>query len=486
MAGIRKKLKAIKKRLCRLVSKTPKRKFYYGFFSKYCRLRPKWVLIESFHGQTVSDSGLVLAQEIARLYPGQYRVFYATEDKKKHQAFVDAAGLQVELVDVTTFRYTRILACAQHIFSNASLPIYFIKRPGQVYMQTWHGTPLKTLGKQMRMGIESMYNVQHNFLQADYLTQPNAFTRDVILRDYNLEPLYTGKVVIVDDYFRLLNMVDKRPEVKLMQLWHACGAFKTFGFTRLGKAGGPKQTDPNHRMYDVAIVSSAEIAKHYAEGFGLSDDKVLATGIPRTDIFMDPQYAQTVQDRFYAKYPQLRDKRIILFAPTFRGNGQMSAYYPADAFHVDEFMEALPADTALLIKYHPFCPERPVIPEGYKDRVLDLSDEDELNDLLFVTDLLITDYSSVVFEASLLDIPMLFYAFDLFDYISKRDFYYDFESFVPGKIVFSQRELTEAIVAGDFESEKVPPFKTKFFDHLDGRSSRRVADLILRFIGEKE
>lgn len=295
----------------------------------------------------------------------------------------------------------------------------------------------------------------------------------------------SSKVVIVDDYFRLLNMVDKRPEVKLMQLWHACGAFKTFGFTRLGKAGGPKQTDPNHRMYDVAIVSSAEIAKHYAEGFGLSDDKVLATGIPRTDIFMDPQYAQTVQDRFYAKYPQLRDKRIILFAPTFRGNGQMSAYYPADAFHVDEFMEAMPANTALLIKYHPFCPERPVIPEDYKDRVLDLSDEDELNDLLFVTDLLITDYSSVVFEASLLDIPMLFYAFDLFDYISKRDFYYDFESFVPGKIVFSQRELTEAIVAGDFESEKVPPFKTKFFDHLDGRSSRRVADLILRFIGEK-
>ena len=95
MAGIRKKFKAIKKRLCRLVSKTPKRKFYYGFFSKYCRLRPKWVLIESFHGQTVSDSGLVLAQEIARLYPGQYRVFYATEDNKKHQAFVDAAGLQV-------------------------------------------------------------------------------------------------------------------------------------------------------------------------------------------------------------------------------------------------------------------------------------------------------------------------------------------------------------------------------------------------------
>ena len=118
--------------------------------------------------------------------------------------------------------------------------------------------------------------------------------------------------------------------------------------------------------------------------------------------------------------------------------------------------------------------------DGQTD-VIDLTE----NDLLFITDLLITDYSSVVFEASLLDIPMLFYAFDLFDYISKRDFYYDFESFVPGKIVFSQRELTEAIVAGDFESEKVPPFKTKFFDHLDGRYSRRVADLLLRFIAEE-
>lgn len=295
----------------------------------------------------------------------------------------------------------------------------------------------------------------------------------------------SSRVVIVDDYFRLLNIVKKRSDVKLVQLWHACGAFKTFGFTRLGKAGGPKQDDPNHRMYDAAIVSSTEIAKHYAEGFGLSDEKVIATGIPRTDIFMDKDYGAKVSKEFYDKHPSMKDKKIILFAPTFRGNGQMTAYYPPDAFHVDEFMKAIPDDYALLIKYHPFCPERPVIPEEYKDRVLDLSDEDELNDLLFVTDLLITDYSSVVFEASLLNIPMLFYAYDLFDYISKRDFYYDFESFVPGKIVFSQRELTQAINDGDYDSEKIPDFKTKFFDHLDGQSSRRVADMILSYIEKK-
>ena len=296
----------------------------------------------------------------------------------------------------------------------------------------------------------------------------------------------SSKVVIVDDYFRLLNMVNKRPEVKLMQLWHACGRpLRPLALPAWARQAAPSKRTPTTActMWPLSPLRRSPSITQRASACPMT--RCWPPAFPEQIYLWTTQYAQTVQDGFYAKYPQLRDKRIILFAPTFRGNGQMSAYYPADAFHVDEFMEALPADTALLIKYHPFCPERPVIPEGYKDRVLDLSDEDELNDLLFITDLLITDYSSVVFEASLLDIPMLFYAFDLFDYISKRDFYYDFESFVPGKIVFSQRELTEAIVAGDFESEKVPPFKTKFFDHLDGRSSRRVADLILRFIGEE-
>lgn len=289
----------------------------------------------------------------------------------------------------------------------------------------------------------------------------------------------SSRVVIVDDYFRLLNLVDKRDEVKLFQLWHACGAFKTFGFTRLGKKGGPKQTDPNHRMYDYAIVSSQEIAKHYAEGFGLSDENVVATGIPRTDIFMDTQYAESVRNRFYENHPQLKNKKIMLFAPTFRGNGQMSAFYPMSAFNPQEVYEELGGEYAILIKLHPFCPERFEIPEHYKNVIIDLSDDDELNDLLFVTDLLVTDYSSVVFEASLLNIPMMFYAYDLYDYISSRDFYYDFEGFVPGKIVFSQRELVESICEKDFEQQRVDGFKNKFFDHLDGKSSQRVADLIL-------
>lgn len=306
---------------------------------------------------------------------------------------------------------------------------------------------------------------------------------------YNIEnikrffELYTtSRVVIVDDYFRMLNIVPKKDDVKLFQLWHACGAFKTFGFTRIGKDGGPRQWAKNHRMYDYAVVSSKNIAKHYAEGFGIPDSCVLPSGVPRTDIFCDSGYKEKTRAAFFEKYPQLKNKKIILFAPTFRGKGQMSAYYPTDKFNPNEICSALGDEYAIIIKLHPFCKEKYRIEEKYKDRIIDLSNADELNDLLFVTDLLITDYSSVVFEASLLDIPMLFYAFDLDEYIENRDFYYDFKEFIPGKTVFLQDELIKAVQSNDFESEKVEKFKHKFFDDIDGQSSQRVANKIISLL----
>ncbi len=289
----------------------------------------------------------------------------------------------------------------------------------------------------------------------------------------------TSKVVVVDDYYSLLNTVEKRDDVTLFQLWHACGAFKTFGFSRIGKNGGPKQISPNHRMYDYTTVSSENIRKYYAEGFGISDSRVLATGIPRTDIFSSDEYRKKVTNEFYGKYPALKGKKIILFAPTFRGSGQKSAFYPTSVFDPGEFLDNVGEEYAMIIKLHPFCSERFNIDEKYEGRIIDLSLEDELNDLLFVTDILITDYSSSVFEASLLNIPMLFYAYDLYQYISERDFYCDFESFVPGKIVFNRREMEKAVINGDFEKEKIEPFRNKFFSDIDGQSSRRAADAIL-------
>ena len=252
----------------------------------------------------------------------------------------------------------------------------------------------------------------------------------------------TAKVLLVDDYIELIYKIPRREDNYLIQVWHACGAFKTFGFSRLGRPGGQKQKNNAHRNYDFCTVSSSEICKYYAEGFGLSLEKVVPTGVPRTDVF----------------------------------------FYPENRFDFIKLYEHFKGEYVIIIKHHPFVNNRVEIPAEYEGKIIDMSENEELNELLFITDILITDYSSVVFEASLLDIPMLFYSFDLQNYIATRGFYYEYDSFVPGKIVYNMDSLIEAIDKKDFESEKIDAFKHKFFDELDGKAGQRVADLVVSLL----
>ena len=171
-------------------------KFIYGGFLK----RPvdrNSILFESFHGKEISDSPLAMAQALQRSDEGRgFKVFFSTDNADRDRKVTEALGLDVKLVDIHSKEYALALATCGYLVNNSSFPSYFIRREGQHYMQTWHGTPLKTLGKSMPYDIQSMYNVQHNFIQADMLTFPNEFTRDVIMRDYNLTDLFTGRVIM--------------------------------------------------------------------------------------------------------------------------------------------------------------------------------------------------------------------------------------------------------------------------------------------------
>ena len=319
------------------------------------------------------------------------------------------------------------------------------------------------------------YDLKCSYVQFNFI-RGREFTQRV---NEMLKELATAKYVFVDDASLILSSIPLRKETVAINLWHACGAFKTFGCSRMGRPGGQTQQSKNHRNYDYALVSSQNIAKFYAEGFGISEDKVAATGIPRTDVFFDKAYKEKVTREFYEKYPQLKDKKIVLFAPTFRGNGKLSGYYPVDRLDVNKLYEDLGEKYAIIVKHHPFVNNRSHICKKYKDYIIDLSANSELNDLLFVTDVLITDYSSVVFEASLLDIPMLMYAYDLERYISSRGFYYEYEDMAPGKIVRTYSDLVTAIEQQDFENDKLQEFKKRFFDDLDGRSTVRAGELIV-------
>ena len=294
--------------------------------------------------------------------------------------------------------------------------------------------------------------------------------------------LASSKVILIDDYIRSVYEIRKRKDNYLIQVWHACGAFKAFGFSRLSKEGCWSQDSRSHRTYDYCLVSSRKVAKHYAEAFGMNVDRVIATGVPRTDIFFDEAYKREIRAKIFSTYPMLKDKKVILFAPTFRGSSKKEGNYPHYRFDYKKIFESFGDEYRIIIKHHPHVNNKPVIENEYKARVIDLSKNEELNELLFVTDILITDYSSVIFEAALLDIPMLFYAFDLDEYISRRGFYCEYISFIPGKLVKNMDEIIDALMVGDFEADKIIEFKKDFFDDLDGKSGKRASEFIKRLM----
>lgn len=293
-----------------------------------------------------------------------------------------------------------------------------------------------------------------------------------------LYAIATSKYILLDDFYPKIYNFKLREGIELVQLWHACGAFKTFGFSRLGKEGGPKMRSKNHRNYTKAIVSSEDIRKHYAEGFGISEDKVFATGIPRTDIFFDEEYKSSKIKELTEKYPLIKDKKVIMFAPTFRGNGQQTAYYDFDKLNIDDLYNELCNEYVIIMKLHPFIKNVPTIDKKYEKFIIDLSSEREINDLLFVSDILITDYSSVCFEYSLLNRPMIFFAYDMEEYIEKRDFYYPYKGFVPGPIVKTTEGIINIIKNNNFELDKLEGFRNRFFNHFDGKSTERVVDML--------
>ncbi len=288
-------------------------------------------------------------------------------------------------------------------------------------------------------------------------------------------------VILLDDSYPPLHWLTIGPAVRVIQLWHAAGAFKTVGFSRIGTPTEADRFARVHQKYTAAIVSSEHDVPFYAEAFGIPEDDVYPTGIPRMDRFLDERARAAGLAAARAAFPQTKGKTTILYAPTFRGDGPKSSHFDLGVLdYAGLHAVAVEKDAVVIIKLHPFVVQPLGIPAAFADRLIDGSRATiDVNDLLFAVDVLITDYSSIVFEFSTLGRPMLFYAFDLDHYAGSRDFYVPFETFVPGRIVRTFPEVMDAIRRDDYEVEKVAQFATQHFAHLDAGSADRVIDQLV-------
>ncbi|MGL4873812.1 MAG: CDP-glycerol glycerophosphotransferase family protein [Clostridium sp.] len=292
--------------------------------------------------------------------------------------------------------------------------------------------------------------------------------------------LATSKIFIVDDFYLPVYVMDTlREKTKVIQVWHACGAFKKFGFSIIDKKFGANKNYVNdiniHNNYSNVVVTSKEVVKHYGEAFNMEPKNIMPIGVPRTDIFFNKDEIKKVREKLYKKYPKIEGKKIILYAPTFRGVSQASAK-GSIRFDVKKVLEKIDDEYIIALKMHPFVRERF---EEIDERVVDMSDYNFINDILCITDILVTDYSSIIFEFALLERKIIMYADDLEDYIDERDFYYEYEEFVPGEIVKNTEELISAIDK-ETDVEKIREFKNKFFDEVDGKASKRFLDTLVK------
>jgi CDP-glycerol glycerophosphotransferase (TagB/SpsB family)/glycosyltransferase involved in cell wall biosynthesis len=293
--------------------------------------------------------------------------------------------------------------------------------------------------------------------------------------------IYRSKVVVLDDYSYFLRDFDISPDHHVIQLWHACGAFKKFG--KDGTNMLPVVDGLYHRRYDMVSVSSEYVRDIYAQAFGIATEHVQALGVPRTDVFFDSSYVEKAKSAVYDVLPELAGKRVILYAPTFR-----DAPYPRKHFvpeiDFEELSRRLPEDTVFVLRPHPVMTDS-ILPEIPFDNIFEVRDV-STQDIMFVSDLLITDYSSVIFEYSLLDKPMLFYCYDYDNY--DRDFYLDYDNDLPGKIITNQDELFE--VLGDDKTyeptHELTAFREKYMSACDGHSCERIANYIRTVLQNEE
>ena len=290
--------------------------------------------------------------------------------------------------------------------------------------------------------------------------------------------LVTSKYVFLNDNFFPVAFMSFKDETIVTQLWHAPGAFKKFG-------GSVSDEDTKEMLLkiskntDYLIVSSKNIEDYYSEAFQISKDKIKPLGLPRADYYFENHDVNELKFRFCNRYDIDYDKKIILYAPTFRDEEKYNNVF--NYLDLDEFNDAFGDEYVLALRLHPKIKDFYSGDISSEGRYVDCSDYKSEQELLLISDILITDYSSIMIEFAMLNKPIVFFTYDFDSYLNnERGFYFDFKSNVPGPVVCNSKQLIDVIENEEFDESKMSNFSKTQFDAIDGKASERVVDFLLK------
>lgn len=293
----------------------------------------------------------------------------------------------------------------------------------------------------------------------------------------------TSKYIFLDDFYGLTSAMRVRKNQRLIQLWHGSGAYKKFGYSRTETGDQIKSIHSGYKKYTDVFVSSEEIRVCYADAFGIDIGKVKALGNPRTDLFFDEKEKKKIRDDFYLKYSDLTDKKIVLIAPTYRGRKVEDAGYDFDVLNLESLQKELGAEYQIIVKWHPALVNnlrngrvKYSLPKG----VMDFSDYKDINELMLIADVLVTDYSSVIFDYCLTGKPIVYFAYDLEKYKNERGLYFPFEDYTYGEIVVKSEDLRDSIKRENHMKKNRYNFKNKFMSSCEGNSTPKICGYIFK------
>lgn len=285
----------------------------------------------------------------------------------------------------------------------------------------------------------------------------------------------TSKVVILDGYCILASVLNHKKELKIVQMWHAMGALKKFGFAAIGTEEGK---DPEvskilcmHRNYDYVICSCKECAGHYEEAFGVPQNKIITMTLPRVDLLTDLRLKELVQARVYHAFPDLKKKKNILYVPTFRMHEEMGE-------KIKELIESVDFTRYnLIVKLHPLTKEKVDM-----NKCLECEGFTAL-ELLNVADYVISDYSAFIFEVAAAEKPLFLYTYDLGAYMEQRGFFIDYNEEMPVPRYRDAETMIKALECNDCDMERIRNFANKYVENRYG-CSQKLAEFICALYNE--
>lgn len=284
----------------------------------------------------------------------------------------------------------------------------------------------------------------------------------------------SSKVIIVDGYNLPVSLLKHKKGTKVIQMWHALGAIKKFGYQSIGKVDGINPTVARilkmHANYDYVISGSEGMNKYFAEAFNVPIEKVLAIGTPSIEFLKKKD--NKITKKIKEKYPALKNKINVLYSPTFRNEKN---YNYEELINNTDFTKI-----NLIITNHFKVEERATDP-----RVINInSNEFQTFDILKIVDYVITDYSALMIDAAVINKKILLYVYDYDEYKKNNGVNLDLLNDFPTIAYQDAKKLMNVINKNKYDIKAYHEFQKKYTPHIKTTSTEANMDLIKRCLDE--